>query len=286
MYLDDANHHGACLPWDASHWRNPVDGGNGGILDNNSSSSSIMHGVGHSMNPGGGGSESNSDARGFPSMAHWGGTKFGCQALPAGVYQAHVPLDSRQRRRVYVDVIDLSAPNANCFAKQRRNKRLLMPEGYDHNTNDDNDSWWEGDDGDDDRSSCSSSGWGNEMQEHGGSSVELVSETTGEVIPLRLMTPSRGGFDDDDDAGRGYDGRGSSPNNNGGLLALNASREQGDSPPNVKGLLCGDVRVPDIYTLRVGGNGTTRYRQANWIEPFELTYLGPMLMTVEVRSEA
>lgn len=164
-----------------------------------------------------------------------------------------------------------------------------MPQGYDHNNAGGNDSWWEGDDGcgdDDQSSSSSSSGWGNEMRAHGGPSVDLVSETTGEAIPLRLMTPSRGGFHDrdDDDEGRGF---GSSPmnNNDNGILALGTTPEDGAPRPRVEGLLCGDVRVPDIYTLRVGGNGTTRYRQANWIEPFELTYLGPMLMTVEVRKD-
>ena len=100
-----------------------------------------------------------------------------------------------------------------------------------------------------------------------GPAVELVSETTGEVVALGLMR-SDGDFDDDDVGGGGGGG-------GGGVAGA---------------LLCADVRVPDIYSLRVGGGGAGggggggggRYRQLNWREPFEVSYHGPMLVTVEV----
>jgi hypothetical protein len=196
QYLDDANHPGACLPWDAQSLPRAAPAGSG---------------------PGAG-------------MAAWGGTRFGCKRLPAGCYRAHVPLDARQVRRVFVDVVDLLAPHANCFAAAAR------------------------------RGQGSSSGGGGARGR--GPAVELVSETTGDVVTLRTMAPPPGGFDDD---------------------GASDSKLQ---PPCAGALLCGDVRVPDVYSLKVGGEGRSRYQQANWVEPFELTYLGPMLITVEVRDES
>ena len=96
--------------------------------------------------------------------SEWGVTRFACKYIPSQRYRPHLPLDDRQRRRVFVDVVD--------------NRAL-------------------------DRS-------------YGDATVEIVSESTGEVHGLRSM-------------------RGAS-----------VFRSDGASE-----LLYTELRVPDVYSLRV-----------------------------------
>ena len=57
----------------------------------------------------------------------------------------------------------------------------------------------------------------------------------------------------------------------------------GQTPPLTSVPLCdlrsAMVNVPDLVTLKVISE---RYEQKNWLEPFELSYHGPMIITVEI----
>ena len=48
-------------------------------------------------------------------------------------------------------------------------------------------------------------------------------------------------------------------------------------------LMCAHVKVPDVYSLRVT---KARYTQMNWHDAFQVTYFGPMVMTVEILFDA
>jgi hypothetical protein len=168
-YLDDANHEGACLPWDDAWMPEEL-------------------------------------------MSQWGLTRFSCRHIPQQRYRAHIPLDSRQRRKIYVDVVDLKSMNENIvFVK---NPPIL----------------------------------------------ELVSETTGEVILLTSMNEK---------------------------IYINDEN-------NISKLLSAEIVVPDIYSLRVVSSSSSssssgycsgQYIQKNWIHPFEVSYHGPILMTCEIEFD-
>ena len=110
----------------------------------------------------------------------------------------------------------------------------------------------------------------------------LISETTGEEIHLLSMAPP----DQWEESGS-HPGENTRPPL---ILAFHPHADPRLSPPpplrsengRSSSLLCGDVCLPDVFSLRVD-HGSGQYTQCNWREPFEITYLGPMLMTLEVQ---
>jgi len=160
--------------------------------------------------PAGRGARTLRGAVGF-GMEQWGPTRFACKHFPQASYRSHVPLDSRQRRRVYVDVVDLVAPHANLFSQHRNSGHAHgsgrrssrggaggrgLVGGLEDACEEESGSWEDIEDGEEEEEE--------EGERRGGPEVELVSETTGEAVPLLAMATPKGGFDDDDAPGGAF----------------------------------------------------------------------------------